>query len=118
VISRTAWAAATPQQPGKVGPGDGACAVTGITRSVELMLSAIPNLARLIVITIGGTIVVMGVQTGFVWLPSGYDLLYEGAVAAIVGLRHALLHTRWNTRTPGRTPNEPTLGALTMNASR
>lgn len=60
-------------------------AVTGLTQSTEAMMKAMWDIARAVFLTIVGTIAVMGLQAGFVWFRSGFDLLYESAIASLAG---------------------------------
>lgn len=74
------------------------------------MLNGILKLARPIVATILGTIVAMSVQTGFVWLPPGFGLLYEGAVATVIGI----LWWRWQARSIRQSPRRVSASASTV----
>lgn len=49
------------------------------------MMKTMWGIARAVLLTVVGTIAVMGLQAGFVWFPPRLDLLYESAIVAFCG---------------------------------
>lgn len=47
------------------------------------MMKAKWGIARAVLLTVVGTIAVMGIQAGFAWFTPGLDLLYESTIAAL-----------------------------------